>query len=110
MQPKKKKPNQREVEWKADREEREEGEIDGGLEVRSAVTGEGETVSEIGEIECGWAILTAVWLRLAVVALEGERDWEESVIGIEVRAGIGEREEKRKSEERGERKENKKNY
>ena len=36
-----------------DREEKEEGKIDGGLVVRSAVTGEGETVSEIGEIERG---------------------------------------------------------
>ena len=50
------------------------------------------------------------WVRLAEVALEGERDCEESVIGIEVREGTSEREEKRKSEERGERKENKKNY
>ena len=49
-------------------------------------------------------------MRLAEVALEGERDCEESVIGIEVREGTSEREEKRKSEERGERKENKKNY
>ena len=32
---KKKTHNQRETEWKADREEREEGEIDGGLGVRS---------------------------------------------------------------------------
>ena len=36
-----------------DREEREEGEIDGNLGVRSVVTREGETMSEIGEIECG---------------------------------------------------------
>ena len=34
-QKKKKTHNQREAEWKADKEEREEGEIDGGLGVRS---------------------------------------------------------------------------
>ena len=48
--------------------------------MRSAVTREGETVSEIGEIEHGRAILTTAddindgWARSTVVASEGERD------------------------------------
>ena len=62
------------------KEEREEGEIDGSLGVRSAITREGETVSEIGEIEHGRAILTTAddindgWARSIVVVSEGERD------------------------------------
>ena len=99
-----------------DREEREEGEIDGNLGVRSVVTREGETMSEIGEIECGWAILTTTddinggWARSGMAALKGERDWEESVRGTEVREREQVREKRKEKVKREEREKRIKNY
>ena len=120
MQQKKKKKkkthNQREAKWKADKEEREEGEINGSLKVRSAVTREGEIKNEIGEIERGWAILTAAddvddgWARSTVATSEGERDWEESVRGTEVREREPARENRKEKVKKEEREKRTKNY
>ena len=71
QQKKKKTHNQREAEWKANREEREEGEIDGGLGVRSVR-------SSVGEIERSWSVGEIEWL-------ERDRAWRSVQSSSELR-------------------------
>ena len=84
--------------------------------MRSAVTREGEIKNEIGEIECGWAILTAAddvddgWARSAVAASEGKKDWKESMRWIEVREREPTRENRKEKVKREEREKRTKNY